>query len=185
MVDGNGRIVEGRRYRHDEAGLTASCCLSSRGLTVIASGCSSPMVIRPRRCGRSPARVMDSSACGWGWRTSCAIGSRASDRVPARWSRALTRRSRWRSCAATPHRRTPAVSESSASTGSSSATGIPVANQPASCSNDSEPARRAEQTSSSSRPADRSFSRSSARSNPLLLGQRPHDRDPPPPRRPS
>ena len=33
-------------------GLTGSCCVSWRGLIVTASGCSSPTLIRPRRCGR-------------------------------------------------------------------------------------------------------------------------------------
>ena len=53
-------------------GLTRSCCASWRAPIITASGCSSPTAIRPRRCGRSPARGRISSQRASRWATSCA-----------------------------------------------------------------------------------------------------------------
>jgi hypothetical protein len=55
------RVSGGKSDRFD-----AFVCASSRAPTAIASGCSSPTVMRPRRCGRSLGRA----------RISCGPGSR-------------------------------------------------------------------------------------------------------------
>ena len=245
VVDEQGRIVEGRRYSHNEPGIRALCARLVRlrvalvalerpdGLVDRAAAWtpawrwSRCIPTRSRRCGRAISvaggksdgfdsfvlaelartdshrfRVLDArqrpdqGAAGDDPRAGRARAHAGRVGQPAARSarhllarrqqgvlRRSTRRSRWRSCGATPPRSTPAVSVSSASLRFSSATATPVASPRASCSPGCAMGPRdAPASSRRSSPRDRPRARLRAGAD-RRPDQRADDRDPPRARR--